>query len=69
MSELKTFEDILRKNCIVKIDTENGYEFTDVPLQRIIDSQKEYEAQSPQSTVIEKMERLKKAKRKPINHK
>ena len=61
MSELKTFEEILRKNCVVKIDTENGYEFTDVPLQRIIDSQKEYEAQLPQATVVEKIERLKEA--------
>ena len=61
MSELKTFEEILRKNCVVKIDTENGYEFTDVPLQRILDCQKEYEAQSPQATVVEKMERLKEA--------
>ena len=48
---MKTFEEILRKNCVVKIDTENGYEFTDVPLQRILDCQKEYEAQSPQATV------------------
>lgn len=46
---MKTFEEILRNNCVIKESTEYGFEYADVPLQLIIECQKEYEKQSIQA--------------------
>lgn len=43
---MKSFEETLRDYCVVKIESESGYEFTDVPISQIVEAHKAYEKQS-----------------------